>query len=107
MIDLTPGRKSISARYGVELPRQALARILTERCGPEAAAAILQELARAENRYQHAVKVEQARRRCARFTPEQLAQIRQHPISRAEKALARSADLLDRAADYIEGTWKP
>lgn len=100
-IDLSPGRKSITDRYGVAAPRVALAAILTERFGADAAAAILQAWGRAEARYQRAVKVEAARRFVARRpAPEP-------PLTRADKAVVRAQALLDHAAEYIEGTWKP
>lgn len=106
MIDLTPGRRSIQARYGTPPPRPALAAILARyTAGPETVAAILQELARAEARYHRAVKIEAHRRRVERFD---LARVPEADLApRAQKALARSRAVLANAAAYLDGDWTP
>jgi hypothetical protein len=100
MIDLTPGRKSIQARYGVPPPRAALAAILADHVGPETVAAILQRLGAAEARYNRAAKVDDARRMIERLAE------RKELSANLQKVRAKAQKLLDHAAEYIEGTWR-
>lgn len=100
MIDLSPGRKSIQARYGVPPPRQSLAAILADYVGPETVAAILQRLGRAEARYLRAAKVDAARRWIERLAGREAAL-----SPKLESVRAKSQKLLDHAEAYIEGTW--
>lgn len=83
--------RTIASRWGVELPRQALERLLVERLGADGAAALLAELRVAEGRYQRAVRVGGLRRRASwgRGLP------------------ARDQLILANATAYIAGTWAP
>jgi hypothetical protein len=100
-IDLTSGRKSISERYGVEYPRQALEAILTRRCGADLAAAVLTELREAEQRYQRAARVEQLRRW---YWPPRTVEGETRSRREARK---RNLLILENAEGYIAGTWTP
>lgn len=100
-IDLTPGRKSISERYGVSYPRLALEHILARRLGAELAGEILDELKAAEQRYNRAARVESLRRRYWGRTGSPGAS------SRQAAADARNRLILANAEAFISGEWSP
>lgn len=107
-IDWSSGRKSIPERYRVELPREALRRLLVRELGERGADELLAELREAEGHYHRAVKVEQIRRSGTRARPDGSRELIRHGTHpRQVTADARRQLILDHAEAFIKGEWVP
>lgn len=94
-----PRTMPISERYGVEVPNDALRRILVERLGQTQAEEILAAYRAATVRYQRAVRVEKARRNVRTYG--------HTPSENQKRWLVREERLIAAAAAYIEGGEMP